>query len=497
MAFNSYPSKGGIPGGTTAARPSGAILGDTYYNGTLGLLEIYDGSNWVPCSAPAGIPTFTQTDVGTSRPYTSGAIAFTITAGTNGGSPYGYTATSTSGTPTTYTTGTQTSTTPTLSVGGPGSYSSSITAYNGFGTSPSSPAASITVTTIPETITIGSASTSNTTSDVTVTWTNGATGGKVLSSIKVNAYSGATLTGTYTAATTSSTSLVIAGLTFGTAYTFKVFATNANGDSALSAASNSITAGLPIAYTVVGGGGGGGGGESNNAGDGGGGGGAGGVIQGTKAFAAGTYSVEVGSGAAGNYNPGGPSFAANGSLSRIHQSGTTYQSLTVAGGGGGGTNDGAGQNGACGGGASGDTSSYGTASVGFDGGAGTGRSGGGGGGMGSVGTSLTTGGNGGAGITETIKSTQVAGGGAGGRGSSATGYGTASFGGGSGADGTANTGGGGSGAYSGPRTGFNGGAGVVIVKIPGSASATTGSPTVTTAGGFTTYQFNAAGSFTI
>ena len=496
MAFNSYPSKGGIPGGTTAARPSGAILGDTYYNGTLGLLEIYDGSNWVPCSAPAGIPTFTQTDVGTSRPYTSGAIAFVITAGTNGGAPYGYTASSTNSVPVTYTTGTQTSTTPTLTVGGPGVYSSSVTAYNGFGTSPSSPAASVTVTTIPETITIGSASTSNTTSDVTVTWTNGATGGKVLSAIKVNAYSGATLTGTYTASTTTSTSITIAGLTFGTAYTFKVFATNANGDSALSAASNSITAGLPIAYTIAGGGGGGGGGESNNAGDGGGGGGAGGVIQGTKFFVSGTYSVQVGAGGAGDSSRSNTA-GDNGSLSRIHVSGTTYQSLTVVGGGGGGTNDGAGQDGGCGGGASGDTATYGTGSVGYNGGAGTGRSGGGGGGMSASGTASTVGGNGGAGVTEAIKSIALGGGGAGGRGNSNSGYGTASFGGGSGADGTANTGGGGSAAYSGPRTGFNGGSGVVIVKIPGSASATTGSPTVTTAGGFTTYQFNAAGSFTI
>ena len=78
MPFQQYPSKGGIPSGSTAARPSSPAQGDTYYNGQLGLLEIWDGTNWIPCSAPAGIPTVSATDVGTSRAYTSGAIAFKI-----------------------------------------------------------------------------------------------------------------------------------------------------------------------------------------------------------------------------------------------------------------------------------------------------------------------------------------------------------------------------------------------------------------------------------
>jgi hypothetical protein len=67
MAFSSYPAKGGIPSGITAARPSGPASGDTFYNGTLGLLEIYDGTNWVPCSSPAAIPTVAVADVGTDH----------------------------------------------------------------------------------------------------------------------------------------------------------------------------------------------------------------------------------------------------------------------------------------------------------------------------------------------------------------------------------------------------------------------------------------------
>ena len=152
MSFQQYPQKLGIPSGITAARPASPSSGDTYYNGENGILEIYNGTDWVPCSAPAGIPTVTVTDVGTSRAYTSGAIVFNFTPGTNGGAPLGYNAISTFGA-SSYTTVTS-STTVTASVAGPGSYSATGTAYNGFGTSPSNPALTVSVTTVPEAPTI-------------------------------------------------------------------------------------------------------------------------------------------------------------------------------------------------------------------------------------------------------------------------------------------------------------------------------------------------------
>ena len=134
MPFQQYPSKGGIPSGSTAARPSSPAQGDTYYNGQLGLLEIWDGTNWIPCSAPAGIPTVSATDVGTSRAYTSGAIAFTFAAGTNGGSPYGYTGVATSATTASVYSASTTGTSVTVAVGTPGTYTYYGNAYNGFGT---------------------------------------------------------------------------------------------------------------------------------------------------------------------------------------------------------------------------------------------------------------------------------------------------------------------------------------------------------------------------
>jgi hypothetical protein len=44
--------------------------------------------------------------------------------------------------------------------------------------------------------------------------------------------------------------------------------------------------------------------------------------------------------------------------------------------------------------------------------------------------------------------------------------------------------------------GGNGGSGVVIIRSPQAAASTTGSPTVTTVGSDTVYQFNGTGSIT-
>jgi hypothetical protein len=38
MGLQQIPFKGGIPSGNTANRPSNAVIGDTYYNGQLGIL---------------------------------------------------------------------------------------------------------------------------------------------------------------------------------------------------------------------------------------------------------------------------------------------------------------------------------------------------------------------------------------------------------------------------------------------------------------------------
>jgi hypothetical protein len=94
MAQNIFPeSPSGIPSGNTASRPTSPGVGDTYYNGELGILEIYSDTGWFQCSSVPAVPTgVTATNVGTSRPYDNGAVSVAFTAGTGGGLATSYTA---------------------------------------------------------------------------------------------------------------------------------------------------------------------------------------------------------------------------------------------------------------------------------------------------------------------------------------------------------------------------------------------------------------------
>jgi hypothetical protein len=260
---------------------------------------------------------------------------------------------------------------------------------------------------------------------------------------------------------------------------------------------------------VSGGGGGGHYGPSDNT-VGCGGGGAGGV----KTFAnAGfipgtTYTVTVGAGAArrtGSSSLGG----LPGNASSV----STY--ATVGGGSGGGNGIAAGNGGSGGGGARGASGGVGTPGEGNDGNPGgsdyqaAGSGGGGKAAAGTVSTANARPGNGGNGVT--VEGSWIAGGGGGGgtTNNADTGYGIGgSNGGGRGSnnyaapvDGTANTGGGGGGnAAGGAGTNSSaGGSGFVLLKYADSKPAlpaTTGSPTITTSGGFRYYYFTGSGSFT-
>ena len=177
-----------------------------------------------------------------------------------------------------------------------------------------------------------------------------------------------------------------------------------------------------------------------------------------------------------------------------------------SGGGGGNTTAGAGAGGAGNAGAytpvegyAGANSNYGTASWASAGG-------GGAGGAGAGQASSGYGGNGGIGATSSITGTSVTyasgGGGCGGDNNGAS-YGTASAGGGTnGVQGNAgasqaaaaNTGGGSGGARDGNSG--NGGSGVVILKFLVTPASSTGSPVITTSGGYNIYKFNNTGSIT-
>ena len=176
-------------------------------------------------------PVVNAANVGTGRAYNNGAATITATGGATGGKAISsYTATSspgsftaTSGSPLTVT-GLQSAT----------SYTFNVTATNANGTSTATTSGSITATTVPQAPTIGTASDGGTGTTATVTYTAGATGGAAVSVFTTTSSPGS-LTGT------GASPITVSGLTTGTAYTFAVTATNANGTSSASAASNSVT----------------------------------------------------------------------------------------------------------------------------------------------------------------------------------------------------------------------------------------------------------------
>jgi hypothetical protein len=472
MAFNQFPQKGGIPSGVTAGRPSNPAVGDTYYNGTLGLLEIYTTGGWQPCSAPPSTPVNVVATALNTATYTGTAslnVAFDL--GSGGGLPTNFLVYTTAGG---FSSSASTSpiTISGLTLGS--SYTTYVIAQNGFGNSAASGNSNtVTVSTKPQAPTIGTASTGSTTTDISVTWTNGNNGSSNLTTIVVTPYLNGTTAQSPTTVATSATSATVSGLTSGSNYTFKVKATNANGD-AESSATNSVTIPTLItaSYLVVAGGGG------NAQGDGGnreGGSGAGGMRTGSTTLLTGTtYTVSVGAGGTGQ---------ANGVNSSI--TGTGLTTISCTGGGKGGNADGApagnGGNGGSGGGAwyvnAGGTGVSGEGNAG-SGGFGTSEYGGAGGGKGGAGGRGPANGPGEASSITGTSVTYATGG-------QANDYPSTTR----NANGAANTGTGASGRG-------NGGSGIVVFSATNSAVSTTGSPTVITNGSYTVYKFTGDGTIT-
>ena len=178
----------------------------------------------------------TATDVGTARAYNNGAATVTFTAsGPNAATSYTVTSSpgnitaSGSASPITVT-GLTTGT----------AYTFTVTGTNSYGTGDASSASnSITATTVPAAPTIGTASDvpsgrAYNNAQASVTFTAGATGGKTITGYTVLSSGSQTGTG-------ATSPISVTGLSSATAYTFQVKATNANGDSAYSSASNSVT----------------------------------------------------------------------------------------------------------------------------------------------------------------------------------------------------------------------------------------------------------------
>jgi hypothetical protein len=420
-------------------------------------------------------------NVGTSRGYNDGAATVSYTAVATGGTPVTFTATSNpgsysaSGSSPITVTGLQSDT----------SYTFTMSGTNATGTGSSGTASSsITATTVPNAPTVGTATRTSDTV-VSLAFTAPANGGSAITGYTITSSPSVAIT---TQAGTSSPLTATATYVAGTEYTFTITATNANGTSSASSASNGVTPKAIVSFTtnylvVAGGGGAVGASESNQSK---GTGGAGGyrtsystsgknsspesaltLVTGT------TYPVTVGAGGAGtrgNKNPGGhgdfhQTAAAQNGASSI------FSTITSLGGGATSATGGSG----------GGNSGKGTANQGHDGGGNQGG-GGGAGGAGGAGDynvhhAQFSPGSGGVGLSSPISSSAVtrAAGGQGANHTAGTGGGSAP----GNANGAANTGGGagnpsqpygGVGAHGAP----DGGSGVVILRYPATRTITVG-----------------------
>ena len=259
IAFTAPASNGGSaitgytvtssPGGFTGTGSASPITVTGLTNGTAYTFTVIatnangnsspsSASNSVTPSTVPGAPTIGTATAGNAQ----ATVTFTAPASNGGSAITGYTVTSNPGNFTG--TGTASPITVTGLTNGT-AYTFTVIATNANGNSlPSSASNSVTPSAVPGAPTIGTATKGN--AQATVTFTAPVNnGGSAITGYTVTSTPG-NITGTGTVSP-----IIVTGLTNGTAYTFTVIATNANGNSLPSSASNSVTpSGVPGAPTI-------------------------------------------------------------------------------------------------------------------------------------------------------------------------------------------------------------------------------------------------------
>jgi hypothetical protein len=201
-----------------------------------------------PITAPGQVTGVTATATTTNRPYNNGEIGVSWTApADNGGSAItGYYVEYSSNGGSSWSIFTSNWTSGTgfgSSPWGVGTYIFRVSAINAVGTGTASANSNnAVVTTVPQAPTIGTATAGNGT--VSVAFTAGATGGSAITGFTVTSSSGNTGTGASSPISVSDVN--------GTARTYTVTATNANGTSVASSASNSATPTAPVSVPAGG-----------------------------------------------------------------------------------------------------------------------------------------------------------------------------------------------------------------------------------------------------
>ena len=183
---------------------------------------------------PDSVTGVTASDVGTNRAYNDGAITVSWTAPAAGNTPTGYKVYESSTLITTVSYGTNTATVTGLATGSSHTYS--VSAYDSYGETGKVSASAVTVTTVPAQP--GAPTASAGVDQDTVSWSAPANGGKAITNYYWTCSDGKS-------GNTTSTSITVSQEA-NTAQTYNVRADNANGSSATSANSNSVTTLAPM-----------------------------------------------------------------------------------------------------------------------------------------------------------------------------------------------------------------------------------------------------------
>ena len=207
----------------------------------LGILDSAKSGNLVPNAPTIG----TATNTPSGRPYNNGAASVTFTPAATGPTATSYTVTSSPGG---YTTNAASSPITVTGLQSNTAYTFTVVANSAGGSSaPSSASNSITATTVPQAPTMGAVTRSSNT-QVSVPYTANATGGSAITSYTIT--SSPSLSLSYNTSFGSPVA-VTASYAANQAYTFTITATNANGTSTASGASNSVTPYVPIVATIT------------------------------------------------------------------------------------------------------------------------------------------------------------------------------------------------------------------------------------------------------
>jgi len=190
--------------------------------------------------APLSVTSLTVTDVGTGRAYNNGAFNVSWSLPANSPAATSYDITTSPATTTTNVTGTSATITGLAS---DTAYTVTVVAKNASGSSAGTTSTSVTATTVPATPSAPTATTVANVAQDSVSWTAPANGGKAITGYTWSSSDGKSGTTTGTSVTVNQEA--------GTAQTYTVYATNANGNSNTSAPSGSVTTFSFVPYSFT------------------------------------------------------------------------------------------------------------------------------------------------------------------------------------------------------------------------------------------------------